>query len=93
MSNLQRSSLVFGLLALVWLAAACTATESELVTRGDATHGRSLWLESSCIACHGVDAWGTLQGPALADTPLSLRDVINITRRGFLRLSTNSCGE
>jgi mono/diheme cytochrome c family protein len=82
MSNLHRSWLVFGLLELVLLLAACNATESEPVTQGDAAHGRSLWVESSCVACHGVDAGGSMQGPALTNTPLSLRDVINITRRG-----------
>jgi mono/diheme cytochrome c family protein len=34
------------------------------------------------VACHGIDAQGTRSGPALAGTPLSARDVINITRRG-----------
>jgi mono/diheme cytochrome c family protein len=82
MSHLHRSWLVFGLLVLILLIAACTGTQSEPVTQGDAAHGRSLWVESSCVACHGVDAGGTLQGPALAKTPLSLQDVINITRRG-----------
>jgi mono/diheme cytochrome c family protein len=82
MSDPHRLWLVFRLLALVMLAAACTAAVSEPVTEGDPAHGRSLWVESSCVACHGVDARGNLQGPALANTPLSLRDVINITRRG-----------
>jgi mono/diheme cytochrome c family protein len=82
MRNLRRFCLAFSLLMLVLSIAACTGMQSEPVTQGDAAHGRSLWVESSCVACHGVDARGTLQGPALAKTPLSLRGVINITRRG-----------
>ena len=82
MSIWHRSWFVFSLLALLFLVAACAATEGEPLPPGDAARGRGLWVESSCVACHGVDAAGTRQGPALADTPLSLRDVINITRRG-----------
>ena len=44
MSKLHRLWFLFGLLALVLLIAACTATESEPVTQGDAAQGRSLWV-------------------------------------------------
>jgi len=34
------------------------------------------------MGCHGVNAQGSRGGPALANTPLTIRDVTNIVRRG-----------
>jgi mono/diheme cytochrome c family protein len=82
MSNSHRTWLALGLLAIVLLVGACGATQSGIVTQGDATHGRSLWAQSDCMGCHGVNAQGGTGGPALANTPLTIRDVTNIVRRG-----------
>lgn len=82
MSNSHPTWLTLGLLAILLLAGACGATQGGAVTQGDATHGRSLWAQSACVGCHGVDAEGSRGGPALANTPLILRDVTNIVRRG-----------
>lgn len=82
MTNSHRMWLSLGLLAILLLAGACDATQGELVTEGDATRGASLWARSPCVGCHGVDAEGARGGPALIETPLTLRDVTNIVRRG-----------
>jgi mono/diheme cytochrome c family protein len=82
MSKSHRTWLALGLLAIVLLAGACDVTPSGMVTPGDAIHGRSLWAQSECIGCHGGNAQGSTGGPALANTPLTIREVINITRRG-----------
>jgi len=34
------------------------------------------------MGCHGVNSEGSTGGPALANTPLTVRDVTNIVRRG-----------
>jgi len=82
MSNSHRTWLALGLLAIVLLVGACGATQTGPVTQGDAMHGQSLWTQSACMGCHGVDALGSRGGPALASTPLTSRDVTNIVRRG-----------
>jgi len=82
MSNSHRTWHTLGLLAIVLLAGACDVTPSEVLTPGDAIHGRSLWAQSECIGCHGVNAQGSTGGPALANTPLTIREITNITRRG-----------
>ena len=78
---LARTGCAFSLLAIVLLVGACGATP-EPVTQGDAARGQSLWAQSACIGCHGVNAQGSRLGPALADTPLTLHNVTSITRRG-----------
>jgi mono/diheme cytochrome c family protein len=82
MSHSHRTWLAPGLLAIVLLVGACGAAETEPVTQGDATRGQSLWAQSACMGCHGVNAQGSPGGPALANTPLTIRDVTNIVRRG-----------
>jgi mono/diheme cytochrome c family protein len=82
MSNAHRTWLALSLLAIILLVGACGATQTESGTQGDASHGQSLWAQSACIGCHGVDAQGSTGGPALVDTPLTARDVTNIVRRG-----------
>jgi mono/diheme cytochrome c family protein len=82
MSNAHRTWLALALLALVLLTGACGAAQTGLATQGDATRGQSLWAQSACVGCHGVDAQGSTGGPALANTPLTSRDVTNIVRRG-----------
>ena len=69
-------------LTIVLLVGACGTSLGGIVTQGDATHGRSLWAQSDCIGCHGVHAEGSRGGPALANTPLTNREVTNIVRRG-----------
>jgi mono/diheme cytochrome c family protein len=82
MSNSHRTWLALDLLAIVLLAGACGATQTGPVTQGDATRGQSLWAQSACMGCHGVNAQGSTGGPALANTPLTIHDVTNIVRRG-----------
>jgi mono/diheme cytochrome c family protein len=82
MSNSHRIWLALGLLAIVLLVGSCDATQSGTVALGDAAQGRSVWVQSDCIGCHGINAEGSTGGPALAYTPLMLHEVINITRRG-----------
>ncbi len=82
MGNSHRTWLTLGLLAILLLPGGCAATQGGSVTQGDATYGGSLWAQSACVGCHGVDAQGSTGGPALANTPLSLRDVTHIVRRG-----------
>jgi mono/diheme cytochrome c family protein len=82
MSNSRRKWLALGLLAIVLLVGACGVTQTGPATQGDATHGRSLWAQSDCMGCHGVSAQGSTGGPALTNTPLTIRDVTNIVRRG-----------
>ncbi|HSR29296.1 MAG TPA: cytochrome c [Anaerolineae bacterium] len=82
MSTLHRTWLALGLLTIVLLVGACGTSPGGIVTQGDATHGRSLWAQSDCIGCHGVHAEGSRGGPALANTPLTNREVTNIVRRG-----------
>jgi len=82
MSNSHCTPLALGLLAVVLLVGACGATPAGPVSQGDAAHGQSLWAQSACMGCHGVDAQGSRGGPALVDTPLTVRDVTNIVRRG-----------
>jgi mono/diheme cytochrome c family protein len=79
MSNSHRTWLPLGLVAVVLLVGACGATT---VAQGDAARGQSLWAQSDCGGCHGVNAQGSRLGPALADTPLTLHNVTSITRRG-----------
>jgi mono/diheme cytochrome c family protein len=82
MSNLHRSWLVLGLLAVALLVTACEATQSTRLIEADAAQGRTLWVASGCGGCHGLEAQGDRAGPALVNTPLISRDVINIVRRG-----------
>ena len=82
MGNSHRKWLALGLVAIVLLVGACRVTQTGPVTQGDATHGWSLWAQSACVGCHGVNAQGSTGGPALANTPLTIRDVTNIVRRG-----------
>jgi len=82
MSHSHRTWLAPGLLAIVLLVGACSATQTGPVTQGDATRGQSLWAQAACMGCHGVNAQGSTSGPALADTPLTIRDVTSIVRRG-----------
>ena len=82
MGNSHRTWLALGLLAIVLLVGACSATQTGPVAQGDATHGQSLWAQSPCMGCHGVNAQGSTAGPAVANTPLTIRDVTNIVRRG-----------
>jgi mono/diheme cytochrome c family protein len=82
MNNSHRPWLVLGLLAVALLVTACEATQSEGLIQADAVQGRRLWAESGCGGCHGLDAEGSRGGPALVNTPLTSRDVINIVRRG-----------
>jgi mono/diheme cytochrome c family protein len=82
MSTLHRTWLALGLLAILLLVGACESTRNVSVTQGDAAQGRSLWLRSACVGCHGPNGEGSRAGPALANTPLTLREVIDITRRG-----------
>jgi len=82
MSNSHRTWLALGLLVVVLLVGACGAAQTGPVTQGDATRGQSLWVQSVCMGCHGVNAQGSTGGPALANTPLTVRDVTNIVRRG-----------
>jgi mono/diheme cytochrome c family protein len=81
MSNLHRTWLALGLTAIALLVGACGAAQTGPVN-GDVTRGRSLWAQSPCIGCHGINAEGSTAGPALANTPLTLRDVTSIVRRG-----------
>ena len=82
MSHSYRMWLALDLLATVLLLGACSATQGGPVAEGDATHGQSLWAQAACMGCHGVNAQGSAAGPALANTPLTGRDVTNIVRRG-----------
>jgi mono/diheme cytochrome c family protein len=82
MSNSHRSWLALGLLAVVLVVGACGASQSESVTQGDATRGRDLWVRSACVGCHGINAQGSRAGPAITDTPLTIREVTSIVRRG-----------
>jgi mono/diheme cytochrome c family protein len=82
MGNSQCTWLRLGLLAILLLVGGCAATQGGPVTQGDATLGRSLWAQSDCVGCHGVDAEGSPAGPALTNTPLGLGDVTHIVRRG-----------
>jgi mono/diheme cytochrome c family protein len=82
MSNSHRAWLALGLLAIVLVVGACSASQDESVTQGDATRGRDLWVQSACVGCHGIDAQGSRGGPALANTPLTIRETISIVRRG-----------
>lgn len=82
MSKVRQSWLVPALLAITLLIGACGASQSGSVTKGDATQGRSLWPNSGCAGCHGVNAQGSTGGPALADTPLTLVETTSIVRRG-----------
>jgi len=82
MSNSHWSWLALGLLAIVLVVGACGTSQSESVTQGDATRGRSLWVQSACVGCHGINAQGSRGGPAVANTPLTIREVTSIVRRG-----------
>jgi mono/diheme cytochrome c family protein len=82
MYNSHRAWLALGLLAIVLLMGACGASQGEPVTQDDATRGRDLWLQSACVGCHGIDAQGSSGGPALVNTPLTIREAISIVRRG-----------
>ncbi len=82
MNGWHRTWRALGLLAMLLLVGACGATQSGSVAQGDATQGRSLWAQSDCGGCHGVDGEGSRGGPALAGTPLTLREVTSIVRRG-----------
>lgn len=82
MTDSHRTWLALALLAIVLLVGACGAAGGGRVTQGEATQGRSLWAQSACASCHGVNAQGSRAGPALANTPLTLREVTSITRRG-----------
>ena len=82
MSNSHRAWLALGLLAIVLMVGACGASLGEPITQGDPTRGRDLWIQSACVGCHGIDAQGSTGGPALANTPLTVREAISIVRRG-----------
>jgi mono/diheme cytochrome c family protein len=71
-----------GLGLAILLLGACGASQGEPLAQGDAARGASLWSQSVCLGCHGLGAEGSTAGPALIDTPLTLHDVIGITRRG-----------
>jgi mono/diheme cytochrome c family protein len=73
---------VIGLGLALLLLGACGASQSEPPAQTDAARGASLWAQSVCVGCHGLLAEGSTAGPALIDTPLTLHDVIDITRRG-----------
>jgi mono/diheme cytochrome c family protein len=82
MDNLRRLWLGLGLLVVVLMIGACSPSPDESVIAGDAARGRDLWVQSACVGCHGIDAEGDRGGPALVDTPLSVRQVTSIVRRG-----------
>lgn len=82
MSSSHHIRFALGVLAIALLLVACDATQSGTGIQGDAAQGRSAWVQSECAGCHGIDAEGSTGGPALAYTPLTLREVIDITRRG-----------
>jgi mono/diheme cytochrome c family protein len=82
MSKLHWPWLALALLAVVLLAGACDIAGRGSVPEGDVTRGGTLWVQSSCVGCHGINAEGSAGGPALANTPLSLAEATSITRRG-----------
>ncbi len=84
-SHGRRAAVALALLATLLLAGACGQAHTE-APAGDAARGQTLWAQSACMACHGANAEGAKGGPALADTPLSLRDVTAITRRGTVNM-------
>jgi len=93
MSTSCRILPALGLLAILILVATCGATQSASLTPGDAAQGGDLWLRSACVGCHGPEAEGSRLGPALADTPLTIREVVNITRRGGPGMPSYSASE
>jgi len=80
-SHGRHAAVTLALLATLLLAGACGQAATE-VPAGDAARGQTLWAQSSCMACHGANAEGAKGGPALLDTPLTLRDVTGLVRRG-----------
>ncbi|MGD8738212.1 MAG: cytochrome c, partial [Anaerolineae bacterium] len=82
MGNSRHIWLVLVLSAVILLVGSCGAAQDGSATQGDASRGWRVWAQSECIGCHGLNAEGSTGGPALAHTPLTLREVINITRRG-----------
>ena len=72
---------LIGLGLALLLLGACGASASEQAP-GDAARGASLWANSACVGCHGLDAEGSTAGPALIDTPLTVHDMTDIMRRG-----------
>jgi mono/diheme cytochrome c family protein len=82
MDGWLRRWLTLGLLAILVLVGACGATQRGSAPEGDPAQGRRLWAQSDCGGCHGPNAEGARGGPALVDTPLTLREVTSIVRRG-----------
>jgi len=80
-SHGRRAAATLALLATLLLAGACGHAPTE-VPAGDAVRGQTLWAQSACMACHAASAEGARGGPALLDTPLTLRDVSGLVRRG-----------
>jgi mono/diheme cytochrome c family protein len=80
-SHGRRAAVAVALLATLLLAGACGQAPVE-AQAGDAARGQTLWAQSSCMACHGAHAEGAEGGPALLDTPLTLRDITGLVRRG-----------
>jgi len=79
--KVRRAAIAPALLVTLLAAVACGG-QPTAVPPGDAAQGQSLWARSACAGCHGADAEGSAGGPALAITPLSLRDFRSIVRRG-----------
>ncbi|HNS50082.1 MAG TPA: cytochrome c [Anaerolineae bacterium] len=81
----RRTAIALTLLVTLLLAGACAQEHPEPPT-GDAARGQDLWVRSACASCHGAAAEGAAGGPALVDTPLSLRDVTGLVRRGTVNM-------
>lgn len=81
----RRTGLSLALLVTLLMAGACGQAHIE-PPAGDAARGQALWAQSACAACHGAGAEGAVGGPALVDTPLSVRDVTGLVRRGTVNM-------
>ena len=66
---MPRSTKPCGLLLLgaLFLVACSNDDPSKAVANPDVARGRAVFL-ANCVACHGVDGRGTVDGPSLADS-------------------------
>lgn len=69
------------LVAVFVFAAGGAAFAQQGAPAGDAAHGKALFVQDGCYACHGTAGHGEPYGPKLAPNPLPFNVVMNQLRQ------------
>ena len=60
----------FGLCLAAFLACSAGAAMAQTAPKGDAPHGKKIFVAYGCWQCHGYQGQGSNAGPKLAPQPL-----------------------